>query len=348
MSDVSKKTEEQQTFFANRLKKRYRHLWKYAKRIGTNAFRVYHRDIPEVPLAVDWYDGHLHIAEFVRPHDRTPEEHERWLEIMLDTASRTLTVPRERVFFKRRERQRGTNQYEQVSTRRYTITVEEHGLLFKVNLSDYLDTGLFLDHRDLRLHVAKRCHAKRVLNLFAYTGSFTVYAAAAGARSTTTVDLSNTYIEWARENLALNALTSSQHEFRRADVLKEVETLRRERRTFDVIVLDPPSFSNSKNMDRTFDVQRDHVALIHACLGLLAPGGELFFSTNKKRFQFGRQEITAPRESQRDGRNGSPRGKGIPGRGSSAVEIRKLTKLTMPEDFKETGIHSVWSIIAKK
>ena len=326
MTDPAK-TEEQRTFFANRLKKRFKHLWKYAKRVETNAFRVYHRDIPEIPFAVDWYDGHLHIAEYARPHDRTDEEHDAWLETMVDTAARTLTVPRERVFFKRRERQRGSAQYEPLERRNYTITVDEHGLLFEVNLSDYIDTGLFLDHRDLRLYVAKGVAHQRVLNLFAYTGSFTVYAAAAGAASTVTVDLSNTYINWARTNMQLNALDAPNHEFRRGDVLEEMETLRREGRRFDAIVLDPPSFSNSKNMRDTFDVQRDHVGLINRCIDLLDPaprGGHparVIFSTNKRRFQFHRQEL-------------------------NAGEIRKLTKLTMPEDFAGTNIHQVWSIAA--
>lgn len=311
----------QKGFLSNRLKKRYRHLWKYAKRIGTNAFRVYHRDIPEIPLEIDWYDGHLHIAEYLRPHDRSPEEHERWLEEMIDTASRTLTVNRDRVFFKRRERQRGASQYEPVARRNYVITVEEQGLLFKVNLSDYLDTGLFLDHRDLRLHVAKRCRDKRVLNLFSYTGSFTVYAVAGGARSTVTVDMSNTYTDWARENLILNGLFGPGHEFRRADVLKEIQNLRQEGRRFDLIVLDPPSFSNSRSMDTTFDVQRDHADLIKSCLKLLDTGGELVFSTNKRRFRLANQEIR-----------------------QTGAEITKLTKLTMPEDFKGTNIHQVWGI----
>lgn len=315
------KTTQQQEFFANRLKKKFRHLWKYAKRVGTNAFRVYHRDIPEVPLEIDWYDGHLHVAEYLRPHNRSPEEHTRWLETMIDTAARTLTVPRERVFFKRRERQRGSSQYEPLTRSGYTVTIEEQGLLFKVNLSDYIDTGLFLDHRALRMHVATRCTNKRVLNLFAYTGSFTVYAAAGGARSTVTVDLSNTYIDWARENLILNGLFGPGHELRRADVLQELQNLHREGRRFDVVILDPPSFSNSKNMESTFDVQRDHVNLITDCLSLLNPGGELYFSTNKRRFQFDREAIT-----------------------DTGASITKLTKLTMPEDFQGTNIHQVWRI----
>lgn len=320
MTDQDKQ-QQQKDFLANRLKKRFRHLWKYAKRVQTTAFRVYHRDIPEIPLEIDWYDGHLHIAEYLRPHDRTPGEHQAWLEEMVDTAARTLTVPPERVFFKQRERQRGKNQYEPVARQNYTITVEEQGLLFRVNLSDYLNTGLFLDHRELRMHVAKRCANKRVLNLFAYTGSFTAYAIAGGARSTVTVDLSRTYLDWAKENLRLNGLFTAGHEFRRADVIQEIENLRNEGRRFDLIILDPPSFSNSKNMETTLDIQRDHVTLIMDCLALLDPGGELIFSTNKRRFQFRRQELQ-----------------------DRGVEISSLTKLTMPEDFQGTNIHHVWSL----
>lgn len=275
---------------------------------------------------MDWYDGHLHIAEYARPHDRTEAEHAAWLEAMVETAARALTVPRERVFFKQRERQRGDQQYEPVARTGYSITIEEHGLLFKVNLSDYIDTGLFLDHRDLRLHVAKRCTNARVLNLFAYTGSFTVYAAAAGARSTVTVDLSNTYLAWAQENMRLNMLTEARHEFRRADAREELVRLRSEGRRFEMIILDPPSFSNSKNMDGTFDVQRDHRAIIAESLSVLEPGGELVFSTNRRRFQFDRQGIESD----------------TPG-----ATIRKLTKLTMPEDFRDTNIHQVWSIVRR-
>ena len=348
--------EDQQTFFANRLKKRFKHLWRYAKRVGTNAFRVYHRDIPELPFAVDWYNNHLHVAEYARPHDRNPEEHQKWLNDMMDVAARALTVPRERVFLKRRERQKGNDQYEPVARRNYTLEIEEQGLLFQVNLSDYVDTGLFLDHRDLRLHVAKRCADARFLNLFAYTGSFTVYAAAGGARSSVTIDLSNTYTEWARKNMELNGLAGPNHEIRRADVLRELDNLVQENRRFDVIVLDPPSFSNSKNMDATFDVQRDHAELIGTALRILEPGGELFFSTNKRKFQFQRQEILdnaaalrggAPPQGA-DGLRSDRRGDSSSRAANEALEIRKITKLTMPEDFVGTHIHQAWSLVRKR
>ena len=340
--------EQQATFFANRLKKRFRHLWKYAKRVETNAFRVYHRDVPELPFAVDWYDNHLHIAEYARPHERSEDEHHAWVSLMADTAARALTVPRERVFLKRRERQKGSEQYQPLQRRGYTLHIEEYGLLFEVNLSDYIDTGLFLDHRELRLHVAKRCRGRRFLNLFAYTGSFTVYAAAAGARSTLSLDLSNTYLEWAARNMELNALMGPEHEFRRCDVLSELTRLREENRRYDVIVLDPPSFSNSKNMNGTLDIQRDHVRLISDCLALLEPGGELFFSTNMRTFSFGRQEVLAAARNLSADRRPSPSETSGSRAANEALEIRKLTKLTMPEDFRDTRIHQVWSLVRKQ
>ena len=322
---VPEQWRQQQEYFANRLKKKYKHLWKYARRVETTAFRVYHRDIPELPFEIDWYDGHLHIAEVLRPHDRREDEHQRWLTSMVETASNALTVPRERVFFKQRQRQSGHNQYEPVSRKSYTLTVMEQGLLFKVNLSDYLDTGLFLDHRALRLHVAKQCTGKKVLNLFCYTGSFSVYAAAAGAAATLSVDLSNTYLAWAEENLVLNGLAGREHQQRRGDVLQELQELHRNGQRFDIIILDPPSFSNSKKMRDTLDVQRDHVELIRRCLAILSPRGELFFSTNRRRFQFQRQQVEA-----------------------LGATIRTLTKMTMPEDFSGTNIHSVWSLVPRQ
>lgn len=310
---------EQREYFENRLKKRFRHLWKWSKRIGTNAFRVYHRDIPEIPFAVDWYDSHLHIAEYDRPHDRNAEQHRQWVEAMVDSAARALGVSIGRTFVKFRTPQRDHSQYDPLDRAGYTLWVTEHELRFKVNLSDYIDTGLFLDHRDVRLWAAQRAHGAAVLNLFCYTGAFTCYAAAGGARSTLSVDLSNTYLDWARENLEGNGLWGPQHTLQRADTLQLLPELARAGRRFDLIVLDPPTFSNSKKMTGTLDVQRDHVELINGCLSLLTEKGTLLFSTNKRGFRLDAERLNA--------------------RG-----IYKLTKLTMPEDFKDTNIHAVWSI----
>lgn len=310
--------DEQKQFFANRLSKRFKHLWRYAKRIGTDAFRVYHRDIPELPFSVDWYAGHLHIAEFDRPHERSPEEHAAWVDEMVAVAARALGVADERVFVKRRERNSGTQQYERVAERGYTVDVTERDLIFRVNLSDYVDTGLFLDHRDLRYYVGTRSAGRRMLNLFCYTGSFTVYAAAGMARSTVSIDLSNTYLAWARTNLDLNGLFSPDHDLVRADARASLDQMARARERFDIIVLDPPSFSNSRAMEGTLDIQRDHVALINTAMTLLKPGGELVFSTNRRRFQLSRDRL-------------------------KVGEVHRLTKSTMPEDFRDTGIHLAWS-----
>jgi len=318
---IDEKTEEQRRFFANRLKKRFRHLWKWARRLDISAFRVYHRDIPELPFAVDWYDGHLHVAEFERPHDRTPEEHDNWIDVMTKTAADALTVPMNRVFVKRRIKQSGPSQYTAQAETHYELVTGEYGLRFKVNLSDYIDTGLFLDHRDLRKYVGERSSDRSVLNLFAYTGAFTVYAVAGGSRHTVSVDLSNTYLAWAKENLELNGCMGPEHELVRADGRTYPQELARSGRRFDIIILDPPTFSNSKKMDGTFDVQRDHAGLIRTCLTLLKPGGELIFSTNRRNFRL-----------QEDGLAGA--------------RIRKITKLTMPEDFAGTGIHQAWSLQA--
>lgn len=320
-TDFGEQLERRREFFANRLKKRFRHLWKYAKRVETNAFRVYHRDIPEIPLTVDWYDNHLVIAEFVRPYQESEQEHSEALATLAETAARTLTVPRERVFLKQRARLRGSSQYERVDKRRYEITIEERGLQFLVNLSDYIDTGLFLDHRDLRLYVARMAAGRSVLNLFGYTGAFSVYCAAAGAREIDTLDLSNTYLRWAERTMALNGLTNPAYRFRRVDVIEEIPRLRESGRRYDIIVLDPPSFSNSKNMRSTWDVQRDHATLINSLLGLLRPGGRIYFSTNKRRFRLEKDSI-------------------------KSGAILDITKRTMPDDFADTRIHKAWSIDA--
>ncbi len=309
----------QAEFFANRLKKRFRHLWKWARRTGVTAFRVYHRDIPELPFSVDWYDGHLIVAEYARPHDRSDLEHESWVDHMTATAARALGVSVDRLFVKRRVRQRGSAQYERSDSRRYEITIAENGLRFRVNLSDYLDTGLFLDHRDLRRYLGERAQGTRVLNLFGYTGAFTVYAAAGGARSTVTVDLSNTYLRWAEENLRENALYGPDHLLVRADVTEFLSEEAQSTNRYDWIILDPPSFSNSKKMAGTFDVQRDHADVIRRCMNLLTRRGQVVFSTNRRNFR-----LTVD--------------------GIRDAEATKITKLTMPEDFAGTGIHQAWII----
>ncbi|WP_041397246.1 class I SAM-dependent methyltransferase [Spirochaeta africana] len=321
---MSDQTVLQQEMLINRLKKRRRHLWKWAKRNDITCFRLYDRDIPEIPFVIDEYEGHLNMAEYNRPHDRSPEEHAVWIEAMRDAAARGVGVPLERVFLKARERQRGSAQYEKLDQQQVEVIGTEHGLKFILNMSDYVDTGLFLDHRTTRRYVMDMAFGARMLNLFAYTGSFSVYAAAGGAEHTLSVDLSNTYCDWARRNLDLNGPFPGRHEILCMDVFSFLKEAVTQQQRYDVIVLDPPTFSNSKKMDGVLDVQRDHPQLIDWCYRLLAPQGTLLFSTNFRKFKLD----TA----------GMPRG----------AAIRELTPRTIPEDFRNQKIHRCWEIIRER
>jgi 23S rRNA G2069 N7-methylase RlmK/C1962 C5-methylase RlmI len=308
------KTAAQAAMFANRLHKRFRHLAKWARRTGTGAFRLYDRDIPEIPLVLDYYGdagepsrAALAGALYERPYEKDGAEEAIWLQAMQKAAASALGIESGNVFFKRRERQRGRAQYAKMDERRVTRNVAEGGLKFQVNLSDYLDTGLFPDRRLLRAMVRESAAGRRVLNLFSYTGSFSVYAAAGGAVSTVSVDLSNTYLDWARTNFALNGFSaeildgeaffsepkSYAHQLVRADVLAFLNRAVISGKRWDRIVLDPPAFSNSKKMRGPLDLKRDHGELISRCLRLLAPGGRLWFSSGLRRFKTGAAELEA-------------------------------------------------------
>lgn len=295
--------------FHNRLRKVARHRRKWARRAGVACYRLYDRDIPEVPLVVDWYAGRLHVADAARG-GALPD-----LDAFLVAAGEALGVVEDAIFCKRRERQRGSAQYSRFAREGAVFEVPEGGHRFQVNLSDYLDTGLFLDHRRTRARVQSEAAGKRVLNLFAYTGSFTVYAAAGGATQTVTVDLSTTYLDWAAANLRLNGLEGPTHQLIRADVLQWLRAARLERPRYDLIVLDPPTFSNSKRMRDTFDVRRDHARLIADTRALLAPGGALYFSTNARRFRL-----------------------------DAAVAAEEVTDI--PPDFERSRPHRCWRIAA--
>lgn len=307
--------------FANRLAKRARHLRRWPKR-GIACYRLYEKDIPEIPLVVDKYGECLHIAEFERPHDRTPGQHADWLDLMAKTAAKTLEIDRQHTFMKHRARQRGNDQYQRVGDRSFTKVVEEAGLKFKVNLSDYLDTGLFLDHRNTRAMVREAAEGKRFLNLFAYTGSFSVYAAAGGAAETVTVDLSQNYLDWAAENMRLNGFEGDQHRFVAADTLEFLDRMiaRGGQGYFDLVVVDPPTFSNSKKLERDWDVQRDYVELLQKVLTVTRSGGVIYFSTNSRRFKFDEAAI-------------------------NDVSCREISKQTVPEDFRNQRIHRCWRIV---
>jgi 23S rRNA (cytosine1962-C5)-methyltransferase len=323
--------------FANRLAKNLAHLSKWARRRGITCYRVYDRDVPQFPFAIDLYatetNGlHAHVQEFDTGWQQDDAGYTAWLTATCDAVCTALAVPPEHLHLKRRQRQRGLAQYEKVDDTASFFTVVENGLRFEVNFEDYLDTGLFLDHRQTRVLAAGLAKGKRVLNLFAYTGSFSVYAAHAGASGTETVDLSNTYQAWTARNMALNgfeadggagssagagtsvrasvATTASRHQLVRADAFTYLRDAAAKGKRFGLIVCDPPSFSNSKKMPGVFDVQRDHVALVLHCHALLAPGGTLLFSTNLKSFAF-----DAPL--------------------AERLGVREITAQTVPEDFKK-------------
>jgi 23S rRNA G2069 N7-methylase RlmK/C1962 C5-methylase RlmI len=282
---------EQARMLANRLSKSSRHLRKWARREGVSCYRLYDRDIPEIPLAIDWYEGRLHVAQYERRGGEPDARADAgWADAMVQAAASALGVdPATDAFLKLRRRQSGTSQYEKLGDEGARFVVHEGGLRFLVNLSDYLDTGLFLDHRLTRAELRAHAGGARVLNLFAYTGAFSVYAAAGGAAETLSMDLSNTYLAWAEENLALNGFSSaarSAHRLLRQDCCAYLRE-ERDLGAFDLAVVDPPSFSTSKAMEGTFDVLRDHVWLLERALTRLRRGGVLYFSTNRRGFALG-------------------------------------------------------------
>jgi 23S rRNA G2069 N7-methylase RlmK/C1962 C5-methylase RlmI len=292
---------------ANRVRKNARHLGKWARREAVTCWRVYDRDIPEIPITVDTYEGALVINDY-----RAFERDDPWLDDA--AAAVTSVLPPGEVFVKRRERlaHRGAGQqYARLADKGAWRTVREAGHRFRVNLSDYVDTGLFLDHRITRARAAAE-PARTMLNLFGYTGAFSVYAAAAGMQ-TTTVDLSNTYLAWAAENLALNGVTG---ELVHADVRDFLVDARRAGRRWELAVVDPPTFSNSKRMDYTWDIQRDHRALLDDVLAVCT--GAVWFSTNRRQFQL---ELA-----------------------DAAVAVTDMTRATIPPDFRDARVHHAYRI----
>jgi 23S rRNA (guanine2445-N2)-methyltransferase / 23S rRNA (guanine2069-N7)-methyltransferase len=316
-------TADQIGDFRRRLAKRFKHLSKWARRQETDAFRIYERDIPEIPLVIDWYAGWLHAAEYERPHERTEIEHDVWLDRMIEAAALELGVPSSRTFLKVRKRQRAGGQYEKVDDRQVVLTVREADMQFEVNVSDYLDTGLFLDHRTTRTLLRKEATGRRVLNLFCYTGSFSVAAAAGGAASTTSVDLSNTYLDWTRTNLAANGFKDAgRHRTVRDEARAFLEhRARRGEEPFDLVVVDPPTFSRSAKSATPWDVQQDHAAFLELVAKNLVPGGVVYFSTNFRRFKLAEAEL------------------------ASRYTIREITRQTIPEDFRDQRPHRAWRLM---
>lgn len=295
--------------FRNRLAKVWRHLAKQAKRQGISCYRVYDHDLPEFPFCIEFYGDKLYVAEYKRQHGMTEEEHDEWTERSLEVMTEVLGISKENIFLKLRQRKPGRlGQYQKYDEVQHEFEVTENGLKFIVNLSDYLDTGLFLDHRITRQMVKEQSSGRKVLNLFAYTGSFSVYAAAGAAEEVITADLSKTYLNWAERNLQLNGFTdAAKYKFVHADVKQYLKII--SPGYFDIIIMDPPTFSNSKRMEDILDIQRDHVILINQCIAGLKPGGILYFSTNFRKFELDKEKI-------------------------NASTIKDITKATTPFDFE--------------
>ena len=312
--------------FANRLEKNLKKWSKWAGKNNVHCYRVYDADLPEFAVAIDLYRGEqlrVNVQEYEPPKSVDPRKADRRLTALLAEIPKILKVAPENVFLKIRRKQKSTDQYEKHGNQGVFHVVEEDGCLFRVNFQDYLDTGLFLDHRPIRSLIRRQAKGKRFLNLFAYTGSATVYAAMGGALATTTVDMSNTYLDWAKKNMALNRL-EGDHEWIQANCLEwlAIEAGQPLPRQYDIIFLDPPTFSNSKKMDDVFDVQRDHVPMLLNALALLAPAGVLYFSTNFRRFKLDHEAL-------------------------STFRIEDITAATIPEDFsRNPKIHYCWRLQA--
>jgi len=366
------KDSYQAELFSNRLAKKYKTLRKWARRSRITCYRLYDRDIPEVPLAADLYEllpdsiadkneaarflsqEHARLSEndgsieseistrqyltlylYERPYEKPEEEEQRWISKMSDAAAAVLHIPRDHIIIKTRKHDKGGSQYaktdDEPAASILTGIIQEQGQIFRINLSDYLDTGLFFDHRILRSIVRETSSGKTVLNLYCYTAGFSVYAAEGRAKKIDSVDLSNTYLKWARENMQLNNFSDEEkYSFIRADVKEFLAQKKAERAKYDIIILDPPTFSNSKMADTLLDINRDWAGLVNACTALLNPQGVLYFSTNSHRLSFN-PELLAKTVS--DG---------------CAVSVEDMTDQSIPEDYKGTKIHRCWKISAGK
>lgn len=307
---------------ANRIIKNRKSLRRWLESERVTCYRLYDSDLPEYAIALDCYEAERRwvvVQEYAAPATVDPRQARHRLREALGVIPEVLEIPQSQVFFKLREHKRGTSQYERLAETRHFYQVGEGGHRFLVNFEDYLDTGLFLDHRETRRLIGTLAQGRRFLNLFCYTGAATVYAAGGGAASTTSVDLSRTYLDWAHRNLGLNEIRGPRHELIQADCLEWLPRARGRRR-FDLIFLDPPSFSTSKRMAGTLDIQRDHVDLIRATTDLLEPDGILIFSNNLRRFRMDLQALPE-------------------------LNIQDLSATTVPRDFaRNPRIHNCWRI----
>jgi len=310
--------------FANRLRKNLKKFRKWARREGVDCYRVYDADLPEYALAIDLYhsdDWHVHVQEYKAPSSIDPALANQRLHAAFSVLGDALDIPAERIWFKQRSRQQGKSQYEKLSESKRFFVVHEGPCKLWVNFKDYLDTGLFLDHRITREMVGELSDNKEMLNLYCYTGTATVHAAMRGATSTTSVDMSKTYLDWARRNFVLNNIDENKHQLVRENCLQWLEDAANDtRKRFDVIFLDPPTFSNSKRVEEAFDIQKDHVRLIQMTMRVLNKRGTMIFSNNFRKFKLDEQL-------------------------KKQYNIEDISAKTIPEDFKRrANIHRCWRI----
>ena len=302
----------------NRIEKNYKHISKWARKSGIEAYRIYEKDIPEFPFIVDVYKDHAVIFE-KRDSEIDADKFDHF-NFIISAVKNVLNLPEEKVVIKSRFKQKGTTQYEKLEEKNIIMPVREHQAEFLVNLHDYLDTGLFLDHRPLRQVIFSEAHGKKFLNLFSYTGAFSVMAALGGATHVTSVDMSSTYQEWARKNFEHNKISLKEHNF---IVDSALDYLEKAVNKFDLILLDPPTFSNSKKMTDDFEVEKDQLFLIKNCLRLLNSGGTLYFSNNKRKFKLDPEILLM-------------------------ANVQDITARTIPMDFRDQKIHHCFKITAKK
>lgn len=295
--------------FYNRLLKVYKHRSRQAKRMGISCYRIYDHDIPEFPLCIEQYEHIIYVAEYLRRHGMDDEEHNAWLQQTKQVICKVINCTEENIFTRERRKHghRSEQQYEKNEEAGIEFTVTENELKFIIKPGTYLDTGLFLDHRITRKKVQEMSAHKKVLNLFCYTGSFSVYAAAGNATAVTSVDMSNTYLNWSRQNFAMNGLHSKNYHFISADVLQWLE--KEKPHQYDLVIVDPPTFSNSKRMNDFFDVQQHHAPLLNNIFKTVIPGGTVIFSNNYSKFILDENALLA-------------------------TSIRDITKATTPFDFE--------------
>ncbi len=311
--------EDKSSPFKNRIRKSYRHIRKWAKRTNTNCFRIYDREIPNYQLAIDFYDGRFCVQYFSKYRDEPDPTEELFNEVQ-DALIQIFAISEDQIYWRNRIRRRKTEQYEKRDEAHEFFSVLEYGVKFRINLVDYLDTGLFLDHRETRRIVSDYCTGKKVLNLFSYTCSFSVHAAMKGSLFTKSVDMSNTYTAWGRENFLLNGLSLEKNEIVREDCLKFLLAEVQKGKKYDVIIIDPPTISRSKKMEQLFDIQQDYIFLLQQAEKLLSPTGMIFFSTNSRRFKI--DESLFPK-----------------------LSFEEISHKTLPLDFHDPKIHRCWKII---